>query len=126
MEKTHSILIIDDEHSIVEIVSIILKNAGYEVTADPGAEMLFLKTGLNPDLILLDNQIGGKSGALMCLDLKQNERTRGIPVILVSATDDLKSLAQQACADDFLTKPFSIKPLLQKIEMLLSKNTVAC
>ncbi|MEP7163082.1 MAG: response regulator [Ferruginibacter sp.] len=126
MEKKYHILIVDDDHGTIEIISMILLNAGYQITADPTAELFFLESGINPDLILLDNQVGEKCGALLCHELKQNEKTRNIPIVLISGIDELQRLAESACADDFLTKPFSIKNLLQKVEACLLQRTVTC
>lgn len=126
MDKKNHILIVDDDPGTIEILSMILLNAGYEVIADPNAELLFLETGINPDLVLMDNQVGEKCGALLCHELKQNEKTKKIPIVLISGIDDLQRLAESACADDFLTKPFSIKNLLQKVEPLLAPKTVPC
>lgn len=126
MEKKYNILVADDDPCTVKIVSMILQNAGYEVTEDPKAEMNFLSTGINPDLVLLDNQLGEKRGSSLCLDLKQNEKTKNISIILVSGIDELKALAKQVYADDFLNKPFSITSLLQKVESLLLKKPVPC
>ena len=122
MNKKNTILIVDDDQSIIEIVSIILSNAGYDVITDTDGSLPFLKSISFPDLILLDNQLGNKSGAEICRLLKANELTGNIPVILVSATEGLPEIAGKACADDFLSKPFDIQILLQKIESLLHKK----
>lgn len=122
MEKKYNILVVDDNIGTIEIISMILHNEGYDVTADPTAELAFLSTGKNPDLILLDNQVGEKSGTLICRQLKQEERTSKIPVILFSGMDNLKELANDACADDHLAKPFCVKELFEKIQALLSKK----
>ena len=127
METIHNILIVDDDQGTLQILSLILKNAGYNVTTDDTGELEFLQTGQIPDLILLDNQLGEKSGASICYSLKQNIQTRHIPVILESGSQDLDNLAVSACADDFIPKPYSIKMLLAKVEMLLAKRSaIAC
>ena len=125
MNKKHTILIVDDEVAIIQIVSLILTNAGYDIIADSNADLLFLQTNVYPDLILLDNQLGIKSGADICKQLKTNERTKHIPVMLVSATEGLPEIATYACADDFLPKPFDVETLLQKVESLLNNMDMA-
>ena len=122
MEKKYNILVVDDNVGTIDIISMILHNEGYDVTADPTAELAFLSTGKNPDLILLDNQVGEKSGTVICQELKQQENTRKIPVILFSGMDNIKELANEACADDHLAKPFCVKELFEKIQALLSKK----
>lgn len=122
MNKKNTILIVDDEQGIIEIVSLILSNAGYDIITDTDGSLHFLKSIRFPDLILLDNQLGNKSGAEICRSLKTNELTRDIPVMLVSATEGLAEIAAKAFADDFLAKPFDMQALLQKIESLLKKK----
>ena len=118
------ILIVDDDAGTVDIISIILKNAGYKIATDNSGELLFLQTGIHPKLILLDNKLGKKKGSDICMELKANEETKNIPIIMISATDELKLLAAKACADNFLPKPFSIEDLLSVVEETLLKKTV--
>ena len=66
MNKKYTILIIDDDQSIIEIVAIILSNAGYDILTDMDGDLHFLRSISFPDLILLDNQLGNKSGAEIC------------------------------------------------------------
>jgi DNA-binding response OmpR family regulator len=126
MVNKYNILIIDDDPGIIDILSLILLNHGYNVTSDTTGELEFLETRIYPDLILLDNQLGEKSGVSICFSLKQNEKTRTIPIILESGNEDLYSLAANACADDYLSKPFCIKTLLKKVETLLARKEVVC
>ena len=120
MNKKNTILIVDDDGSIIDIMSAILIKAGYNVIANETGELDFIITGNYPDLILLDNYLGDKNGGDICRLLKENMLTKNIPVILISGTDGLYGIAENACADDFLSKPFSIQNLLQKIEFLLT------
>lgn len=124
MSNKQHILIVDDDAGTVDIISIILQNAGYQITTDNCGNLHFLQTGLHPDLILLDNTLGQKKGADLCLELKANEQTKDIPVIMVSAADDLKGLATHACADNFLPKPFSIQDLLTIVKKTLQPKPV--
>ncbi len=126
MNGKPNILIVDDDVSTIEIVSMILRSAGYDIMADTNGDLEFLQTSLYPDLILLDNHLGDKCGASICFYLKNNAVTKHIPIILASGIDDLDDLAAIACADDYLSKPFSIKLLLAKVEALLSQKAIAC
>lgn len=126
MEKKYNILVVDDDISTIQIISMILSNAGYQITADPTAELEFLSTGINPDLLLMDNQVGEKCGATICHELKRNEKTKNIPVILFSGVDNLEEIALFARAEDYMAKPFGISTLLQKIESLLLEKALAC
>ena len=120
MTKRNTILIVDDDPGIIEIVSHILDNAGYDTIADTTGDLDVLKNNQYPNLILLDNLLGSKNGSDICRQLKSDELTRHIPVILISGTEGLYGIAENACADDFLSKPFSIRNLLQKIDFLLT------
>ena len=120
MDKKNNILIIDDDGSIIDIISIILTNAGYNVITDKTGSLDFLQTSTHPDLILLDNYLENKNGSDICRLLKKNDLTKNIPVILISGKEGLYETAESACADDFLSKPFSIQNLLYKIEFLLA------
>ena len=126
MEKKDNILVVDDDAGTIEVMSLILQNAGYHIETDQEASLDFLKTGIYPDLILMDNQVGERSGASLCLRLKTNERTRHIPVILVSGIDNLKELAMHVCANAYLPKPFSMEVLLEKIAAVLNHQEAAC
>jgi DNA-binding response OmpR family regulator len=123
MPEKPKILVVDDDTSTLEIILMVLANAGYTVVIDSKAELNFLKDGSPPDLILLDNNLGDRTGVEICKELKQLEKTMHIPVIMVSAMEEVSKLASDACADDYLSKPFGIQPLLLKIETLLKKNS---
>ena len=117
MEAKSKILVIDDDASTLEIIFIVLQNAGFEVTLDSKAELLFLNNGNLPDLIIIDNNLGGLSGGEICKNLKGIPRLSHIPVILTSAMEDIEQLAADAQADGYLSKPFDIKSLFEKIAM---------
>lgn len=112
-------MIIDDDICTLEIIVIVLNNAGFEASVENDCRLSFLQKEKLPDLILLDNNLGEKTGCELCKDFKKMERVKNIPVILISAMEDLPRLAKDACADDHLKKPFGIQPLLQKIKQLL-------
>ena len=126
MGKKDNILVVDDDAGTIEVMSMILQNAGYSMEADQYADLDFLNTGVYPDLILMDNQVGERNGASLCLQLKTNEKTKHIPIILFSGIDNLKELASHVCANDYLAKPFSMEILLEKIETVLVRKEVAC
>ncbi|CAN5839946.1 N/A [soil metagenome] len=126
MDKKHTILVVDDDISTLQVISLILDHAGYIIISDPLAELIFLESGINPDLILLDNQVGEKCGSIICHELKRNERTKHIPIILFSGIDNLEELALKACADDYIAKPFTMEALLEKVGSMLPEKAIAC
>ena len=109
----------DDDSSTLNILSLILKNAGYEVQVDDCGGLPFLQSGNFPDLILLDSNLGEKDGATLCRQLKSSENTRHIPVIIISAMQDIKSIFDESGADNYLSKPFGINQLLGLVEHTL-------
>jgi CheY-like chemotaxis protein len=116
MNKVKKVLVADDDPAILDVMRMMLEFEGYEVTTTPnGATILQMETGL-PDLLLLDIWMSGTDGRELCRKLKLNEKTKRIPVVLVSASKDIEHSAREAGADDFIAKPFEMNELLQKIE----------
>src|ERR1700742_2016104 len=115
------ILILDDDQDILDIVSYLLMDSGYEVRTLSSGEQIFATISLfNPDLVLMDVMLASMDGRVSCRDLKKNDATHHIPVILISGTHDLaKSLHQQGAPNDFIPKPFDIEALLRKVKLQL-------
>ena len=111
------ILVVEDEPSIHELISINLRMAGYEVIVAESAELaLSLIRDELPDLALLDWMLPGQSGIAIARHLRGNARTRTIPIIMLtakSAEQDKKFMGLEAGADDYITKPFSPRELLR-------------
>src|SRR5580700_8615987 len=115
------ILIIEDERGLTDVLTYNLQREGYDtIVAHDGQEGLRKAQTLLPDLILLDLMLPTMSGVDVCRDLRAGERTRDIPIIILSAraeeTDQVVGFSL-GC-DDYVTKPFSIKVLLQRIKAL--------
>jgi two-component system phosphate regulon response regulator PhoB len=115
------VLIIEDERDLTDTLAYNLRREGYEpIVAHDGQEGLRKAQTLLPDLILLDLMLPGLSGTAICRELRAGERTRDIPIIILSAkaeeTDQVVGFSLGA--DDYVTKPFSVKVLLQRIKAL--------
>jgi DNA-binding response OmpR family regulator len=116
--KQKKIMIADDDPGIVDAVEMLLEFEGYQVTSTvDGSTVLDMKDEL-PDLLLLDIWMSGEDGRDICKKLKSINATKNIPVIMISASRDIKESAMAAGADDFLAKPFEMDELLKKIESL--------
>ncbi len=116
------IMIADDDPGIVDAVEMILDLHGYEVSSTyNGNDVLELDDQL-PDLLLLDIWMSGCDGRTICKALKANNETRHVPVLMLSASTDIKGSALEAGADDFLAKPFEMKELVKKISQLLQQE----
>jgi two-component system phosphate regulon response regulator PhoB len=115
------ILIIEDERALTDVLTYNLEREGYEThVARDGAEGLRKAQVLVPDLIILDLMLPVMNGLDVCRQLRAAERTRGLPILMLTAkaeeTDQVVGFSMGA--DDYVTKPFSIKVLLQRIKAL--------
>jgi DNA-binding response OmpR family regulator len=116
--KQKKIMIADDDPGIVDAVEMMLEFEGYKVTSTvDGATVLDMKEEL-PDLLLLDIWMSGEDGRDICKKLKSENITKNIPVIMISASRDIRDSAMAAGADDFLAKPFEMDELIKRIELL--------
>jgi DNA-binding response OmpR family regulator len=118
-QNKKKILVADDDEAILDALILILEDAGYEVEATDNGMTIRDSLSNSPDLLLLDIRMSGWNGRDICRYLKSQEATKHIPIILFSANRDTEKLAREAGADDFITKPFDIDELLEKIEQLI-------
>ncbi|SEJ17695.1 two-component system, OmpR family, alkaline phosphatase synthesis response regulator PhoP [Propionispira arboris] len=122
MQQT--ILVVDDDISIRELLLYNLKNAGYLVlTAADGVSAL-LAAEEKVDLILLDLMIPGLDGFEVCRKLKSQNKTARIPVIMLTAKSDEidKVLGLELGADDYMTKPFGMRELIARVKAVLRRS----
>lgn len=115
------ILIIEDERALTDVLSYNLNREGYDVVlAHDGQEGLRKAQMQLPDLILLDLMLPKLDGLEVCRELRAGERTRNVPILMLTAkaeeTDQVVGFSMGA--DDYVTKPFSIKVLMQRIKAL--------
>jgi two-component system, OmpR family, phosphate regulon response regulator PhoB len=119
------ILLIEDERPLVDVLSCNLEREGFEVvTAFDGQDGLRQAQLKLPDLIVLDLMLPQKPGLEVCRELRQGSRTRDIPIIMLTAkaeeSDQLVGFATGA--DDYVTKPYSIKILIERIKKELRRR----
>jgi len=113
------ILIIEDERSLTDVLTYNLQREGYEtLVAHDGQEGLRKAQTLLPDLIILDLMLPSLNGLEVCRELRGGEKTREIPIIILSAKDEEMDqvVGFSIGCDDYVTKPFSVKVLLQRIK----------
>ena len=109
-------MVIDDDAAILDIITTVLADAGYQVIAGKDITTLYAIEKRQPALLLIDNWLNGdKTGHDICYQLKQNPATAGIPVLLISATADLENTALRCQADGFIVKPFDIVELITQV-----------
>lgn len=110
------ILVVDDDPDILEAVGMLLELEGFSVTTSTKGEDAEKLKDNYPDLILLDVLLSGKDGRVIAKRLKQQTRTREIPIVMMSAHPTAHTTIKDYLADDFIPKPFEIDHLLGKIK----------
>ncbi len=123
--RKEKILIADDDPAILDSLKMMLEIWDYEVEAVSDGDVLSRLKKSKPELLLLDIWMSGTNGLDICKQLKQNSRTKNIPVILFSASQNIKKSTETVGANDFIAKPFDIAELLGKIEKNLVNKKFA-
>ena len=119
-----SILIVDDEAPIREMIAVALEMAGYDcLEAENSQQAHAIIVDRKPDLILLDWMLPGTSGIELARRLKRDELTGDIPIIMLTAKgeEDNKIQGLEVGADDYITKPFSTRELISRIKAVLRR-----
>lgn len=110
---TKKVLIAEDDEAILEVLKSILEGEGYQSfcpKTERGIYEVIRKE--SPELILLDIWLSGQDGAKIAKDLKTNEETKHVPIVMMSANNETEKITQKVGADGFLLKPFTIDELL--------------
>ncbi|MBE8723065.1 response regulator [Sphingobacterium pedocola] len=119
--KDKTVLIFDDDVNILEVCSIVLEACGYRVAVSETSHDIIEKvTEIRPDVILMDNWIPDIGGVKATQLLKQHPDFNHLPVIYVSANNDIHLLAETAGADTYLAKPFDLADLENSVAQVLS------
>lgn len=124
MDITKTVLIIEDEQDLAELVAFNLEQEGYRpITALDGISGLEAAFSYSPDLILLDLMLPGMAGIDVCRALKGNPQTNLIPIILLTAKGEEidRVVGFEIGADDYVVKPFSTRELLLRIKAVLRR-----
>ena len=116
------IVIIEDDRDILDMIQLILADEGYDVIGFAGLQGVEKIIEHQPSVILLDNRLGDGYGNTFCATLKSNPGTKHIPVILVSASGDLASIAKKCNADGYLPKPFDLDDLIKIVKQFSSAS----
>jgi two-component system, OmpR family, phosphate regulon response regulator PhoB len=122
---TQTILVVDDEPAIVELVRYNLERAGFRVaTAGDGAQARLMIEESAPDLVVLDWMLPERSGLELCRELRRKPGTRALPIVLLTArgeeSDRIRGL--ETGADDYVSKPFSPSELVARVRALLRRS----
>lgn len=119
------ILIVDDEEHIIELLKFNLLNAGYDVfTANDGVEAVKIARAEKPNLLLLDLMLPGIDGFDVCKEIKRDNEMKKTSIIMLTAKGEEldKILGLELGADDYITKPFSVRELLARVKAVLRRT----
>lgn len=117
------ILVVDDDIDILTVVQLVLDSNGFEVSAISNWQQIYPQIeAFNPDLILLDVSLGTQDGRNICKQLKSNNTTKDISVILFSANHNVEKSVAECKADSFISKPFDINNLIEGINNQLMET----
>lgn len=124
-KSNQRILVVDDEQDLCEILKFNLETEGYEVETANSAEEAIVLDIPSYDLLLLDVMMGEMSGFALAKKLKADERTSNIPIIFLTARDTENDTVTgfNLGADDYISKPFSIREVLVRIRAVLRRTT---
>ena len=124
MDNTYRILVVDDEQDLCEILKFNLETDGYTVETANSAEEALQMDIKSFDLLLLDVMMGGMSGFAMAKKLKADPKTKDIPVVFLTARDTENDTVTgfNLGADDYISKPFSIREVLVRIRAVLRRT----
>lgn len=124
MKQNYRILVVDDEQDLLEILKFNLETEGYTVDTATSAEEALTMDIASYDLLLLDVMMGGMSGFAMARRLKENATTGTVPIIFLTARDTENDTITgfNLGADDYISKPFSIREVLVRIRAVLRRT----
>ena len=120
-----TILIVDDEQDIIELIKYNLKNEGYAIlTAQTGEQAVKIAEQSQPDLMVLDLMLPGIDGLEVTKYLKNNEQTRDMPIVMLTAKGEESDIVTglELGASDYISKPFSPKVLVARIRAILRRR----
>jgi len=116
------IIVVDDDDDIRDLLVMLLHQSGYHVTGMHDLNTNEIEEV--PDLFILDMLLSGKNGKQICNSIRQDERLKDVPVVMMSALTDVKQECLAAGADDFILKPFQVAELRGVVNRLLKRSAV--
>ncbi|MHC1683274.1 MAG: response regulator [Clostridiaceae bacterium] len=126
--SVEKILIVDDEEHIIELIKYNLEANGYKVlTADNGIDAIKIAKKEMPQLMLLDIMLPGKNGNDVCKEIRRDSVIGNMPVIMITAKGEEidRIIGLELGADDYITKPFSVRELVARVKAVLRRTTTS-
>ena len=122
---SQKILVVEDDHGILNLLKDVLEGEGYQVTALNYTESIIKSVAQhNPDLVMLDFLLAGINGGELCHEIKTNPQTAWLPVIMLSAFPRVLDSLGNYGSDAFIAKPFDIAVVLKKVRECLESRMV--
>ena len=124
-KRYKNILVIEDNHAILDVITLILQSEAYKVAGlNRSADMMSHIDAFKPDLMILDIMLPDGDGRELLTQIRTNEKTSAIPVLMISAKYTAQTIQHGTFKPNgFLAKPFDIDELLDKIEGILAGKT---
>ena len=111
------VLLVDDDEDILSVLRILFKHEGYALeTRSSGINLLSITKEMMPNLIILDVKLSEYDGRILCTQLKSDEATQHIPIILFSSMANDEVAFNEYNADDFIAKPFDVQEMIKIVQ----------
>jgi two-component system phosphate regulon response regulator PhoB len=118
------VLIIENDREIRDIISFILEEEGFSTLSIAEPESLEHLLPFKPDVILIDEFINREPGHRLCRKIKQVDELKKIPVIIISTAHNIELIARECQANDYVTKPFDIHEMVEKVVQLIDNQSL--
>jgi len=126
MKKKSLILVLDDDPDICIMIKMVLDYYGYDAMDAENEENAKKIISSNPvDLVIMDMLLSGTNGTDICRQLKHDKETSSIPILMFSAHPTAKETCLAAGADDFISKPFEMSDMMDKISSFLERKKIS-
>ena len=126
MKEKALILVLDDDPDICTMIKMVLDYYGYDaMDAENEENAKKIISSNHVDLIIMDMLLSGADGTDICRQLKQDEQTSSIPILMFSAHPTAKETCLAAGADDFISKPFEMNDMMEKISFFLERKKIS-
>ncbi len=116
------VLIIENDHDIRMLVAYLLEEEGFETFSSPEPKNLDEILEFKPHVILIDEFINNQPGHRFCLKIKQAEKLKDIPVIILSTSDNVELIVEECKANDYVKKPFDIEVMVGKVLNIIDNS----
>lgn len=122
MAQQKKILLVDDDEGILDALKMMLEFGGHDVTVLQDGDLVLGSVDPLPDLLILDTWMSGVDGRNICSALKKDPATAPLPILMISASHEIKNSAYEAGANRFMAKPFEMDSFLEVVDEMVQKD----